>query len=279
MNTKTSLIAVLVSASIPLVARSEPPLVPLPEPPARFAQKAAESEKPNATATPPKEVVPPPKDTLLAPSDDEFSSALSALRKELDEVRVVRQQTATSSSGGNNADFEGALSAVRQRRQLLEMLQKLATSGPKKSEARQQTKTEKKADTPEDEAAIQLDIGGQVNDPFGLGKSLFRLGDFARAEQAFRLVPNNGSNEFIMKYLIACCLRKQKKIPEAVATYQDIIQNSEDKMLSESARWHINNLRWQQQMDVQLKRLREIQQKPEIDTGDSAPAPANPGGT
>ncbi len=170
MNAKASLLAVAWSSLACTFAQAEPPLPPAPEPLPRFAQKTDVAPLPVA-----------PRESIAPPSDEEFTQSLAALHKELVEVRTVRQRTATDS--GANVEFEGALSAVRQRRQLLEMLQKLATSGPKRGEARQQQKSDKKSEMTDDaEAALQLDIGAQVNDPFGLGKALFKMGDYARAE-------------------------------------------------------------------------------------------------
>ncbi len=81
------------------------------------------------------------------------------------------------------------------------------------------------------------------------------------------------------KYLIASCLRRQKKTAEAVAIYQDVILNSHDNVLEESARWQLSNMRWQQQMDQQLKRLRELQQKPDVDANEATDAPPRAEGT
>ncbi len=271
MNTKISLLAVVLSSSCCGVSFADLPLPPLPSSPDPLARMAQKSELPPVPVA--------PKEAVAPPSDDEFTESLAALRKELEGVRAVRQQTA--GTGGGTGDFDGALSAVRQRRQLLDMLQKLATSGPKKNEARQTQRTDKKTEmTDENEAAFQLDIGDKVNDPFGLGKTLYKLGDFVRAEQAFRRWPTNGNNEWLKKYLIASCLRKQNKLPEAITLYQEVILNSSDNVLQESAKWQLSNMRWKQQMDSQIKRLRDLQQKPDVDANDStdgqpaaAPAP------
>lgn len=267
MKTRSSLLVVAVSSSFCGLVLADLPLPPLPSSPDPLARVAQKAELPPVPVS--------PKESVAPPSDDEFSESLAALRKELDAVRSVRQQTAGAT--GASVDFDGALSSVRQRRQLLDMLQKLATSGPKKGEARQAQRTEKKSDTTDDaEGSFQLDIGDKVNDPFGLGKSLYKLGDYARAEQAFNRWPANQTNEWLKKYLVASCLRKQNKLPDAIAIYQDVILNSGDTVLIESAKWQLSNLRWKQQMDTQIKRLRELQQKPDVDSTEGADTPAPP---
>lgn len=220
----------------------------------------------------------------IAPTNDEFDQSLSSLRKELDSLRSIRQETVPTGSGPQ--DFESAMTTVRQRRLLLDVLQRLATAGPKKGEARQAKKDDKKDDGDEADTQSPIQIGSQVVDGFALGRSLYRSGDFVQAEQVFRSVQPNGSNEWYLKYLIASCLRKQKKIPESVAYYQDVILQSGDSVLVESARWQLSNIRWQQSMDTQLKRLRELQSKPETDTSTDPAvppgvpaAPANPNAT
>lgn len=190
---------------------------------------------------------------------DEFDKALKSLRMELESVRTLRQERA---AGTGSVSVSSALATVTQRKILLNLLQQLATRGPQKRETQQAQRASQANVEATDDADLQLLLdSGQTIDPFALGRALFRIGEYERAEQAFRGVANNGQNEYYLKYLIATCLRKQNKIPEAVALYQQVVQDRDaDETLRESSEWQLSNIRWRQNMELQLKRLREVRQ-------------------
>ena len=253
----------------------------VPVPPVENKAEAAGSQKMTKSRPPAaqKRATSAMSGMTTGPSDLKFDEALQSLRGELESLRSMRQE---SPGNDESVDVTNALATVRQRRMLLDLLQRLATAGPKKSERRAQ---ESKAQDDEAESGmLRLPnlVGGDTVDDFSLGQSLFRAGEHAQAEQAFRSVQYDGTNEWQMKYLIATCLRKQNNTEEAIAMYQEVALSSEDAILIESARWQLQNIRWRQNMEAQLKRLRDARNPGgggDTDSGDeeaAGPGPAVP---
>ena len=117
-----------------------------------------------------------------------------------------------------------------------------------------------KTELPKTEPPSTIELPGspeRTNEAFARGRAAFQLGDFAEAERQFRLVADTGENQWYAKYLLASSLRHQKKLPEAFVLYDEIIQQSGDATLQESARWQTANMRLQQTLDGQLQRLRK----------------------
>lgn len=249
-------------------------------PPAPGAESGVSADKAEYAPVPPP--VSPTRGSLdEAALDDtsaeEFDQALKSLRMELDSVRALRREKAADTG---SVSVPKALATVTQRKILLNLLQQLATRGPQKREQKATQRTPGVAIEETDDADLQLLLdSNQTIDPFALGRALFRIGEYERAEQAFRGVTNNGQNEWFLKYLIATCLRKQNKIPEAVAIYQQVVLSKDtnaDPILIESAQWQLGNIRWRQNMELQLKRLRDLRQGNEP-VGDVVPENGNAG--
>lgn len=303
-NSMPLAVLTLFTAALVIPAAAQQPALPKVPPPAPPAN-ATEAE--TTGTTPGLAPVPPPVSSPNKPamtddvvtSDetvtddvtaDDFDQALKSLRTELESVRTMRRN-----QGGSRPVVDDIAIIVKQRKMLLSLLKQLAERGPQKRETQSNQPTQQ--DTPEaaDDADLQLLIdSGQTIDPFALGRALFRIGEYERAEKAFRGVTPNGQNETYLKYLIATCLRKQNKAEEAVAIYQEVVlDNDADPILVESAQWQLSNIRWRQNMELQLKRLREVRQGvAPVDAangngngaapanngnGAAAPAPAQPG--
>ena len=230
------------------------------------------------------------KPNTIDVSTDEFDQSLEALRSELQAVRAVRQKARPALEATRNTDV--VESTVLQRRQLLDALQRLATTRSNTVVAQSQpmktvlpetvpprtappriespiTEPPKipppkippsKTELPKTEPPSTIELPGspeRTNEAFARGRAAFQLGDFAEAERQFRLVADTGENQWYAKYLLASSLRHQKKLPEAFVLYDEIIQQSGDATLQESARWQTANMRLQQTLDGQLQRLRK----------------------
>ena len=286
-----AILTLLVTAlAIPTLAQDPKlPAAPAPAPPAEPADNEA---------VPPIAPVPPPvsspmklemKNDAMKSDEgltddvtaDDFDQALKSLRMELESVRAMRRNRADPGS----ISVSSAVATVTQRKMLLSLLRQLAERGPQKRETPTNQTTRQTTPEANDDADLQLLIdSGQAIDPFALGRALFRMNEFDRAEKAFRGVTPNGQNETYLNYLIATCLRKQNKIEEAKAIYQKIVlDNDADPILVESAQWQLSNIYWRQKMEFQLKRLREVRQGvAPVDAGDgngdgNGAAPANGG--
>ena len=236
----------------------------------------------SSRAEPPRPVEKP---NTIDVSTDEFDQSLEALRSELQAVRAIRQKARPALEATRNTDV--VESTVLQRRQLLDALQRLATARSNTVVAQTQPmKTEppkaalpriespiteppkfppskfppSKTELPKTEPPSTIELPGspeRTNEAFARGRAAFQLGDFAEAERQFRLVADTGENQWYAKYLLASSLRHQKKLPEAFVLYDEIIQQSGDATLQESARWQTANMRLQQTLDGQLQRLRK----------------------
>jgi hypothetical protein len=104
-------------------------------------------------------------------------------------------------------------------------------------------------------------VTGDVADAFALGKVLFRNGDFVNAEKALRKAVVEPENEMTVKYLTATCLRRQKRWRRATEMYQVVANSERDPILQKLSKWQIENIRWQQESEAQLKQLRQQREK------------------
>ncbi len=233
MNRSTFLTAVTLSAGFASHSRAEPP---------------ARVEEPNSAAV----------------SIDQFDQSIAALRQELETVRAIRLQTRPVLDATPTAD--DVRSTVQQRRQMQDLLERLATAKTKRAalppeSAKTQPATKLPAESPHRIApALPIDAPlpspHPTNDAFALGRAAFQLGDYEQAERQLRSATGSGENQWYAQFLLASSLRLQQKFPEAVAIYDEIIRKSGDSTLQESARWQVANMRWQQTLDEQRQRLR-----------------------
>ncbi|MBY0228226.1 MAG: hypothetical protein K2W96_02980 [Gemmataceae bacterium] len=59
-----------------------------------------------------------------------------------------------------------------------------------------------------------------------------------------------------LKYLKACCLRRQGKLPEAGVLYREVAEDRLDPFLAESSVWHLSSMRWRQETQAKLGKAR-----------------------
>ncbi|TXT36948.1 MAG: hypothetical protein FD138_824 [Planctomycetota bacterium] len=210
-------------------------------------------------------VAPPPSGSVS------FDSELERLRQDIAAIKSLREQVASEANQPLNSDVAVA---EEQRRELLDLLTKLATTkvlakptpeppqpqkaapapGPRIGAAKADTKLEKTTTHPL--------ITDKIVDPFALGRALFRSEDYVGAEQAFRKVKVTDDNRVMLQYLIATCLRKQSRWEQAAKAYRIVSENNDDPALRDLALWQLENIRWYQQTEAQFEQLRERREPP-----------------
>ena len=228
------------------VPGAEPSLVPLPK---DMRESAATSSN-----------------TEGAPAEASFEAELQQLRQEIAASKSLREEFEKR----NPEDFNNNLTTAEQRRQLTELLSKLAVKGLAKK-----TPPAPVPDplTPEPTAAPPAIpntnsklaataqshplITDKIVDPFALGRALFRSGDYIGAEQAFRKVKPADDNLTLLRYLIANCLRKQGRWEEAAKAYRIVAESHDDPALQDLAKWQLDNIRWNQKTEAQLEQVRQ----------------------
>ncbi len=197
-----------------------------------------------------------------------FDSELEQLRQDIAATKLLREQVASEVNQPLASDV--AL-AQEQRRELLELLTKLATKNLSAKPTSEPPQPQKLAPPPgprigATKAETKLEktthplITDKIVDPFALGRALFRSDDYSGAEQAFRKVKVTDDNRLILQYLIATCLRKQTRWEQAAKAYRVVSENKDDLALRDLALWQLENIRWYQQTELQLDQLRELRE-------------------
>lgn len=189
-----------------------------------------------------------------------FENELEHLRQEIAAAKTLRERVVTETAESPEAQ---APNRQAQRQELFDLLAKLAARkpSPEPSPAKP-TVTEERLGKPTPEQVTQPPtahplITDKIVDPFALGRALFRAEDYRGAELAFRKVKVTEENRVLLQYLIATCLRKQSQWEQAVRAYRVVAENEVDPALRDLAIWQLENIRWHQQTEAQLKQLRE----------------------
>lgn len=206
-----------------------------------------------------------------------FDSELERLRQEIAATKALREQVAAEVDQPLATD---AAAAQVHRRELLELMTKLATRNvpSRPAPAAEPTKPlptnpvpasrigTTKVDSLPTASAVHPLITSKIVDPSALGRALFRAGDYVGAEQAFRKVKVTDENRVMLQYLIATCLRKQSRIDQAAKAYRIVADNKDDPQLRDLALWQLENIRWSQQSETQLERVRQLREPTETDS-------------
>lgn len=253
----------------------------------------AEDELPPAPSDKESTIVEPrplPDTVIPEPTDDHINvnDAIRQFRNELSEFQAMREEIARSTRATMT---EAERTTIQQRQELLDLLNQLA----RKNAARKSTpptppqlpstiqlppaaddaiepRSEFEEAEPEAPAtgtpaeATDSDTASQIEavdpaDAFALGKVLFRAGDFAGAEKAFRKAVVTAENELTLKYLLATCLRRQSQWKASADTYKQVVDSNQDPVLRDLAKWQLDNIRWHQQSEAQLQQLRKQRDK------------------
>jgi tetratricopeptide (TPR) repeat protein len=197
-----------------------------------------------------------------------LEAEIEALRADLQSFRALSDDVGRSVRA---AEIEADRTMVRQRQEMLDILTRLVTRG---IEGRPGRKAESKAAAPAipeipvmpDSVSVPAVTDATV-DPFALGKSLFRAGEYARAEQAFRKVVATDDNRLILKYLIATCLRKRSQWQAAIDLYREVAASDKDPVLRDLAKFQLDGIRWNQDTEKQIEQLRKQRARTSVSPG------------
>lgn len=188
-----------------------------------------------------------------------LESEIDALRADLHAFHTLSDEVARSA---RVAEAEADRTTLRQRQEMLDLLTKLATQGIT-------GKTEKKAEArkapvalPIPDSVIVPSVTDAAVDQFALGKVLFRAGEFAKAEQAFRKATVTEENRLMLKYLVATCLRKRSQWQAAIEGYREVAASDKDPVLRDLAKFQLDGIRWNQDTEKQIDLLRKQREKP-----------------
>jgi hypothetical protein len=106
-------------------------------------------------------------------------------------------------------------------------------------------------------------------DPLALGRTLFRGRDFGGALKAFQQVSLSGlkpEERRPVEYLIATCHKHLGRLDEAAAIYREVAGSKGDEVLADCAQWQLTAIRWQRDLDQQLRqpqqRLQDLENQP-----------------
>jgi tetratricopeptide (TPR) repeat protein len=188
-----------------------------------------------------------------------LESEIEALRADLQSFHALSSEVARSARA---ADAEADRTLLRQRQEMLDILTKLATQGLTRRPTRNpaDVKASNGAEpvhAPPADSTIVPEVTDAAVDQFALGKVLFRAGEFAKAEQAFRKVAVTDDNRLMVKYLIATCLRKRSRWQEAMESYREVAASDTDPVLRDLAKFQLDGIRWNQETENQIEQLRK----------------------
>lgn len=194
-----------------------------------------------------------------------FDVELEQLRQEIAAIKTSREQVATEAQQPISHD---AAEAHEQRRELLDLLTKLATKNltpkpaaePVKMVPKSAPKTNSSKSDSSSSSGHPL-ITTKIVDAYALGRALFRAEDYVGAEQAFRKVKVTDDNRVLLQYLVATCLRKQSRWEPAAKAYRIVAENKDDPALRDLAEWQLENIRWHQKTESQLEELRQLREQ------------------
>ena len=213
-------------------------------------------------SVPPRSPV-PPRAVDTSVNSSILESELEALRADLQAFHAVSEDVARSA---RDVESKSDRSANQQRQEVLDLLTKLATQGINKKSAKEQTPAPQvsRKESPALEtrdSEISLTITDSTVDAFALGKVLFKSGEFQKAEQAFRKVAQTDDNRELLKYLIATCQYRRKRITEATEGYRELAASNKDPVIRDLAKFQLDGIRWLQQVEQELDQLRKDREK------------------
>lgn len=190
---------------------------------------------------------------------DTLEGELEALRSDLQSFHALSDDVGRSVRA---AEADADRTMIRQRQEMLDVLTKLATQGlAKKIEPSAHPKRTEPVLSNTPEAIKAPAVTDSAVDQFALGKSLFRAGEYAKAEQSFRKVALTDDNRLMVKYLIATCLRKRSQWQAASDAYREVAASDKDPVLRDLANFQLDGIRWNQDTEKQIEQLRKQRER------------------
>lgn len=197
-----------------------------------------------------------PLDQPSGPSALEYE--IEALRSDLQSFHALSDEVARSA---RTAEAEADRAMIRQRQEMLDILTKLATQGLAKKAVENPEERKRRVIEPAPEPIAAPAVTDTAVDHFALGKVLFRAGEYAKAEQAFRKVAVTEENRLLVKYLVATCLRKRSQWPAAIEGYREVAASDKDPVLRDLAKFQLDGIQWNQETEKQIEQLRKQREK------------------
>jgi hypothetical protein len=106
---------------------------------------------------------------------------------------------------------------------------------------------------------VEPGVGAKGPDPIREAMNLFRDNDFEAARRTFQLIDPVAlpkEDRAFVRYMLACCLRRQGKPAEAEVIYREVANSGDDEFLASCAVWQLSLIRSEQELQTQLEQLR-----------------------
>lgn len=106
---------------------------------------------------------------------------------------------------------------------------------------------------------VEPSVGTKGPDAIREGMNLFRDNDFEAAKRTFQLIDPvvlAKEERAFVRYMLACCLRRQGKAAEAEVIYREVANGGDDEFLASCAVWQLSLIRSEQELQTQLEQLR-----------------------
>lgn len=213
--------------------------------------------------TPVPSLLPTPLGSAAPPATD-LQQEIDLLKEDLEKFRAERDEVRRTL---RTVDSESNQVLIRQRQEMLNLVTRLATQAITRPKTPVEPPPVPDAKIPEPPVPPVLpDVTDAAVDMFSLGKSLFRSGDYAKAEQAFRKVPVTADNRLLLKYLVATCQRKQSQWQAALDGYREVAASNQDPVLRDLARFQMDGIQWNLDTEKQLEQLKRQRSRPATGT-------------
>jgi hypothetical protein len=167
-------------------------------------------------------------------------------KKRKDEVEKLTRERETLTKLTSDATTDDE--RTRLKKQLADLISKL-----------DQAKTKPVPKVVEKKPSVAEPPIGKLIDPVRYGVLKYQDGNTKAALAAFRLIDPNGQSgeeKAFTQYLVACCLKQQGQMNEAVSLYREIAELKQDPFITECALWQLGAIRQLRELDTQLEQLR-----------------------
>jgi hypothetical protein len=191
-------------------------------------------------ASPPASAI-PSRSSSFNNAGETLEGELDALRSDLRSFHSLSEEVARNARA---AEADADRTMIRQRQEMLDILTKLATQGLTKKV--EQPERPKLVLSTRPEEIVVPPVTDSAVDQFALGKSLFRAGEYVKAEQAFRKVAVGDE-------------RSQWK--GAVEAYREVAASDKDPVLRDLANFQLDGIRWNQETELQIEQLRKQRER------------------
>jgi hypothetical protein len=233
-----------IAQTLPTPVDKDPPLYRLPPndlPPPLWMKNSLPLPAP--TPAP----VPVPDSTSLRNALEDLKNARKDLANQRDKANELIQ-------GSSVAD---EMARIQLRLRVQELLRKL---GDKSVPVKPTTPVRPPEPTRAGPGTPPPPLTETMTDPVALAQAQFRAGQFDAALKSLQAVDSSTlsrKDQVWVRYLTACCLRRQGKLSDAATIYREIAASREDSFLTDSAVWHLNFLNWRDEMQKSIDALRK----------------------